>query len=137
MGIESLEKDPRFSDEWKRTDNNKELIVILDKIFAEKTRAEWVDIFQKQGKQFIAWERVQTVSDLIDDPQVIANRYLVDFKHPVLGNIKVQPFPIGFGKAPVGPRSQAPEFGQHTEEVLLEIGYTWDDITRLQDEEVI
>ena len=137
MGIESLEKDPRFSDEWKRTDNNKELIVILDKMFAEKTRAEWVDIFQRQGKQFIAWERVQTVPDLIDDPQVIANRYLVDFNHPVLGNIRVQPFPIGFGKAPVGPRTHAPEFGQHTEEVLLEIGYTWDDITRLQDEEVI
>jgi crotonobetainyl-CoA:carnitine CoA-transferase CaiB-like acyl-CoA transferase len=137
MGIESLEKDPRFSDEWKRRDHCEEFVSILDKIFAEKTRAEWVDIFQKQGKQFIAWERVQTIPDLVHDPQVIANRYLVDFEHPVLGKTKVQPFPIGFSKAPVGPRSQAPEFGQHTEEVLLEIGYTWDDITRLQDEEVI
>jgi crotonobetainyl-CoA:carnitine CoA-transferase CaiB-like acyl-CoA transferase len=137
MGLESLEKDPRFSDEWKRRDHCEEFVSILDKIFAEKTRAEWVDIFQKQGKQFIAWERVQTIPDLVHDPQVIANRYLVDFEHPVLGKTKVQPFPIGFSKAPVGPRSQAPEFGQHTEEVLLEIGYTWDDITRLQDEEVI
>jgi len=137
MGIESLEKDPRFSDEWKRRDHCEEFISILDKIFAEKTRAEWAEIFRRQGKQFIAWESVQTIPDLVHDPQVMANRYLVDFDHPVLGNIKVQPFPIGFGKAPVGPRSHAPEFGQHTEEVLLEIGYTWDDITRLQDEEVI
>jgi crotonobetainyl-CoA:carnitine CoA-transferase CaiB-like acyl-CoA transferase len=137
LGIESLEKDPRFSDEWKRREHCEEFVSILDKIFAEKTRAEWVEIFRRQGKQFIAWERVQTIPDLVHDPQVIANRYLVDFAHPVLGNIKLQPFPIGFGKAPVGPRSQAPEFGQHTEEVLLEIGYTWDDITRLQDEEVI
>jgi len=137
LGIESLEKDPRFSDEWKRREHCEEFVAILDKIFAEKTRAEWVDIFQRQGKQFIAWERVQTIPDLVHDPQVIANRYLADFDHPVIGNIKVQPFPIGFGKVPVGPRSHAPEFGQHTEEVLLEIGYTWDDITRLQDEEVI
>lgn len=137
MGIESLEKDPRFSDEWKRRENCEAFVSILDKIFAEKTRSEWVDIFQKQGKQFVAWERVQTVPDLVQDPQVIANRYLVDFDHPVLGKIKVQPFPIGFGKTTVGPRSHAPEFGQHTEEVLLEIGYTWDDIARLQDEEVI
>ena len=137
MGTESLEKDPRFSDEWKRRDHCEEFVSILDKIFAEKTRAEWAEIFRRQGKQFIAWERVQTIPDLVHDPQVIANRYLVDFDHPVLGNIKVQPFPIGFSKSPVGPRSHAPEFGQHTEEVLLEIGYTWDDITRLQDEEVI
>ena len=137
LGIEPLEKDPRFSDEWKRREHCEEFVSILDKIFAEKTRAEWVDIFQKQGKQFIAWERVQTIPDLVHDPQVIANRYLADFDHPVLGKIKIQPFPIGFGKAPVGPRTHAPEFGQHTEEVLLEIGYTWDDITRLQDEEVI
>jgi crotonobetainyl-CoA:carnitine CoA-transferase CaiB-like acyl-CoA transferase len=137
LRIESLEKDPRFSDEWKRREHCEAFVSILDKIFAEKTRAEWVDIFQKQGKQFIAWERVQTIPDLVHDPQVIANRYLVDFAHPVLGNIKVQPFPIGFGKIPVRPRSHAPEFGQHTEEVLLEIGYTWDDIAQLQDEEVI
>jgi crotonobetainyl-CoA:carnitine CoA-transferase CaiB-like acyl-CoA transferase len=137
LGIESLEKDPKFSDEWRRREHCEEFVSILDKIFAEKTRGEWVDIFQRQGKQFIAWERVQTIPDLVQDPQVIANRYLSDFDHPVLGNIKVQPFPVGFGKTPVGPRSPAPEFGQHTEEVLLKIGYTWDDITRLQDEEVI
>jgi crotonobetainyl-CoA:carnitine CoA-transferase CaiB-like acyl-CoA transferase len=137
LGVESLEKDPRFSDEWKRRDHCEEFVSILDKIFAEKTRAEWAEIFRRQGKQFVAWECVQTIPDLVHDPQVIANRYLVDFAHPVLGNIKVQPFPVGFGKAPVGPRSHAPEFGQHTEEVLLEIGYTWEDITRLQEEEVI
>lgn len=137
MGIEHLEKDSRFADEWKRRDNNKEFIAILDKIFLEKTREEWAELFQKQGKYFVAWERVQTIPDLLNDPQVIANNYIVDFDHPVLGKIKVQPFPIGFSKATIGPRGPAPEFGQHTEEVLLEIGYTWDDITRFQDEEVI
>jgi crotonobetainyl-CoA:carnitine CoA-transferase CaiB-like acyl-CoA transferase len=137
MGIEHLEKDPRFTDEWKRRDNNKEFIAILDKIFAEKTREEWAELFQKQGKYFVAWERVQTIPDLLNDPQVIANNYIVDFDHPVLGKIKVQPFPIRFSKTRVGPRGPAPEFGQHTEEVLLEIGYTWDDIAQLREEEVI
>jgi crotonobetainyl-CoA:carnitine CoA-transferase CaiB-like acyl-CoA transferase len=137
MGLESLEKDPKFADEWKRRENNKEFIAILDKAFAGKTRDEWAELFQSQGKQFVAWERVQTVPDLVRDPQVVANNYIVDFDHPVLGKIKVQPFPVGFSKARVEPRGPAPEFGQHTEEVLLEIGYTWEDIARLRDEEVI
>ncbi|MBN1255535.1 MAG: CoA transferase [Deltaproteobacteria bacterium] len=137
MGIPHLEKDPKFADEWKRRDNAKELVALLDKLFTEKTRDQWAEIFREQGKRFVAWECVQSIPDLFNDPQVIANRYIVEYDHPVLGKIKVQPFPIGFSKATVGPKGPAPEFGQHTEEVLLDIGYTWEDIERLRDDEVI
>jgi crotonobetainyl-CoA:carnitine CoA-transferase CaiB-like acyl-CoA transferase len=137
MGFEYLEKDPKFCGEWERRDNNVEFIAILDKAFIEKTRAEWADLFQKQGKHFVAWERVQAIPDLLTDPQVIANDYITDFDHPVLGKIKEQPFPVSFSNASTGPRAPAPEFGQHTEEILLDIGYTWDDIARLAEKEII
>lgn len=137
MGIPHLEKDPKFADEWKRRDNAKELVALLDKLFNKKTRDQWAEIFREQGKRFVAWECVQSIPDLFNDPQVIANRYIVEYDHPVLGKIKVQPFPIGFSKAAVEPKAPAPEFGQHTEEVLLDIGYTWEDIERLRDDEVI
>ncbi len=137
MDLEHLEKDPKFCGEWERRDNNIELIGIFDKAFLARTRDEWADLFQEQGKQFVAWERVQTIPDLLTDPQVIANDYIMDYDHPVLGKIKTQPFPLTFSDASVGPRNPAPEFGQHTEEVLLDIGYTWDDIAALADKEVI
>jgi crotonobetainyl-CoA:carnitine CoA-transferase CaiB-like acyl-CoA transferase len=46
-------------------------------------------------------------------------------------------FPWNFSKTPASVRREAPEFGQHTEEILLELGYTWDDIAKLKDEKVI
>ncbi|MGA1791596.1 MAG: CaiB/BaiF CoA transferase family protein [bacterium] len=137
MNICHLEKNPKFADARKRRDSAKELITLLDELFSEKTSDEWAELFRKQGKHFVAWECVQSIPDLFEDPQVKANRYIVDYDHPVLGGIKVQPFPVGFSKATVGPKGPAPQFGQHTEEVLLDIGYTWDDIEKLRDEEVI
>ena len=85
-----------------------ELIAILDKVFLEKTRDEWADLFQGQGKQFVAWERVQSIPDLLTDPQVLANGYITEFDHPVLGRIKMQPFPLSFSNAGAGPRTPAP-----------------------------
>jgi crotonobetainyl-CoA:carnitine CoA-transferase CaiB-like acyl-CoA transferase len=61
--------------------------------------------------------------------------------HALFGPIQVVGSPIKFSKTPGNPggskRMEAPELGQHTEEVLLEFGYTWDDIIKIKDEGVI
>lgn len=137
MGLQHLENNPKFRGEAERRKNNLELILILDKIFAEKTLDEWADIFDKEGNKFLAWEKTQTIPEALADPQVIANGYITEIDHPVLGKFKEQPFPMDFSNAGTGPRTPAPEFGQHTEEILLDIGYTWDDIARLTEKEII
>ena len=72
------------------------------------------------------------------DPEVIANRYIVVFDHPALGPSKVVGSTVTFGQAEVGTRLPVPELGEHTEEVLLEVGgYSWDEVTELKDLEVI
>jgi crotonobetainyl-CoA:carnitine CoA-transferase CaiB-like acyl-CoA transferase len=137
MGLQDLENDPKFCGELERRKNSSELITILDKAFAGKTRDEWGDLFDKEGNKFLAWERILTISEALVDPQVLENGYVTEFDHPVLGKFKEQPFPLDFSKADTGPRTPAPEFGQHTEEILLDIGYTWEDITQLYEKEVI
>jgi crotonobetainyl-CoA:carnitine CoA-transferase CaiB-like acyl-CoA transferase len=136
MGIESLEKDPKF-DTWEsRAENCQELIAIIDRVFATKSRDEWMSIFD-ENPDFI-YAPVQTLADLATDPQIVENGYIVDYEHPVLGSIKHVGVPVELAGTPGAIRLPAPELGQHTEEVLRDIaGYTWDDIAQLKDEEVI
>jgi crotonobetainyl-CoA:carnitine CoA-transferase CaiB-like acyl-CoA transferase len=72
------------------------------------------------------------------DPQIVDNNYVVEYEQPSLGKIKSVGCPINFHATPAGVQGPAPEFGQHTEEVLLEFGgYSWDDIAKLKEEKVI
>jgi formyl-CoA transferase len=81
---------------------------------------------------------VNSVSDLPDDPQVKANNYVVDYEHPVLGNMTLLGMPIKLSATPGDPRGHAPELGEHTEVLLTEtLGYSWDEVARLREENVI
>jgi len=136
LGIQELEKDPRFEDMSRREENCEELIKILDKIFFTKKREEWMKAL-RDGGEFI-FSPINTIPDLAGDPQVLASEYIVDFDHPVYGPIKVLGFPVWLSKTPAKVRSAAPELGQHTEEVLIEIcGYSWDEIGELKDQQII
>ena len=134
LSLEELEYDPRFASIEARHDNAKELVAIMDKRFAMKTRVEWMDIFDKED---VIYTSVQSASEVFMDPQALANQYIIQVDHPVWGKIKMLGFPWAFHETPASVRREAPELGQHTEEVLLELDYTWDDISKLKDEKVI
>lgn len=136
LGIEHLEKDPRFAHMDKRRENSEELISIMDKVFITKSSKEWMKRLKEAGD--VVCTPVQTISDLVDDPQVWANEYLVEFNHRVLGSMKFMGLPVQFSKTPGAARPEAPEFGQHTEEVLIEVGgYSWEEIVGLKEKEAI
>ncbi len=71
------------------------------------------------------------------DPQALANDFFVEIDHPVAGRLKLVNTPVKFRQNPASPGSPAPQVGQHTEEILLDLGYSWDDITRLKEQKVI
>lgn len=136
LGIEHLEKDPRFDGAMKRAENCEELIAVMDKIFITRTVAEWMKTLRETGD--IICCPVQTLSDLVNDPQVLANDYIIDANHEALGPVKVPGIPIQFSETPGAVTCEAPELGQNTEEVLVGIGgYDWEEIAQLREEGVI
>ena len=135
LGLDALTDDPKFADTISRGENRHELIPILDRVFARKTYDEWAEVLENSG-DFI-FSPVQSLTELPDDPQVVANDYITEVDHPDLGRVKLANHPVSYSETPHSIRSVAPELGQHTEEVILELGYTWEDIARFQDKGVI
>ena len=134
LGIEHLEKDPKFENSVVRAQNFEEALKIIEDILITKTRDEWIGILQDHG---CIVAPVNELSDVAKDPQAWANGYIVEINDPAQGKVKVPGIPVKLSKTPGEVISLAPELGQHTEEVLIDIlGYTWDDISKLRDEAV-
>jgi crotonobetainyl-CoA:carnitine CoA-transferase CaiB-like acyl-CoA transferase len=133
-GIEELQDDPKFNSVEARGQNARELVAIFDKRFATKIRDEWMKILKEEG---CIYTPVQSPLEVSNDPQALANNYFIDAQHPDWGKIKMVGFPWDFSETPAQWRRKAPDFGQHSEEVLLEIGYSKDDIGRLKGEDII
>jgi CoA:oxalate CoA-transferase len=134
LGIEELQDDARFDCIATRREHAEELISILDKAFLTKTRDKWVEGLEEVD---IPCGPVNDYQEVADDLQMIANNYIVDFNHPVAGPIKMVGIPVRLSKTPGKIRMGAPELGQHKEEILLEFGFSWEEIAKLADEETI
>ncbi|MCR4394582.1 MAG: CoA transferase, partial [Dehalococcoidales bacterium] len=110
---------------------------ILEKIFKTRTRAEWLQILETKGMG-MAFSAINELTELTGDAQIMANDYIIDIEHPTLGKIKMTGFPFKFSETPTGVWRTAPQFGQHTEEVLMDLlGFTWEDLEKLKEAEVI
>ena len=134
IGREDLEHDPRFELFEPRMENHVDLMHILDEVFATRTLDEWKVCLIQGG---IPFSPFQNLIEAINDPQAIANDFFVPFDHPAYGRIQVLANPLKLSKTPATLRMPAPEFGQHTEEILLEYGYTWEDIEQFKQERII
>ena len=127
-----LVDDPRFNSYDARAENRDALYEILEEAFASRTLDEW-----KPRLEGIPYAPLQTITEAIHDPQARANDFFVAYEHPTHGPIEGVASPIKLDKTPASVRRAAPEFGQHTEEVLLEVGYDWEDIARFKELGVI
>jgi CoA:oxalate CoA-transferase len=131
---EDLISDPRFSSTELMTQNCSDLYDILDKVFMSKTLEEWKPRLNEAN---FPWSPLQSFLEVTKDPQARANDFFIPLKLPTGNSIEVVANPIKFSRIPAIIRTPAPEFGQHTDEVLLEHGYTSEDIAKFREQGVI
>jgi crotonobetainyl-CoA:carnitine CoA-transferase CaiB-like acyl-CoA transferase len=133
VGRAELADDARFADLAARRQNAAACVAELDAIFAERTLDEWKTVLAELDAP---WSPIQKVEELVDDPQVLANSYYGDVTTDDGSTYRLPSVPVQFDGRPP-PLRRAPEHGEHTESVLIELGYDWDGIGELADAGVI
>lgn len=140
LGEPELVGDPRFDPRlsgWDvRVKFHNELVPIMNRAFQKRTTQEWLNSLRNLGGVVIVSE-IRTYEDVVNDPQASANGYIIEMDLPGLGPTKLVGDPVVLSETPAKPEGPPPELGQHTEEILLDLGYSWNDITKFKEGEVI
>ncbi|MEM7323737.1 MAG: CoA transferase [Actinomycetota bacterium] len=122
--------NPRFGAYFTTAEIRAELREVFDEIFVTRSTAEWTERLAAEEQRFAP---VRSHRDVAADPQAEANNYLVTVDHPDWGEKQMIGCPIAMSDTPTRWGTEVAELGQHTEEVLIENGFTWDQIGELRD----
>ena len=133
IGRPELADDARFADMASRRENAEACVAELDREFATRTFDEWKTVLARLDAP---WAPVQSVAELLDDPQVVANGYIGDVVVDGETAYRLPAVPVQLDGRPP-PLRRAPEHGEDTEALLLEAGYGWEQITALKESGVI
>lgn len=134
VGRDVLAQDKRFDTNAKRIANYKELIPIVREIISHKTSDIWLAELRDVG---VPCGRINTVKEALSDPHVIERGMIIELDHPALGLVKSIATPVHLSDTPLVYHRHPPTLGEHTDEVVHELGYSQEQIQQMHKEGVI
>ncbi len=134
LGLEQLAEDERFRNGWLRNAHRDELEPLLEAAIRRFKREELIEAFNARG---IPCGPVYSYRDVVQEPQVFANDYIVPQQHPQFGTLQVVGMPVQLSRTPGAIGGPAPQPGEHADEVLRELGYSDAEIAVLREEGAI
>ena len=130
MSLRHLAEQPDYADNAHRVVNRSQLVPLLEAEFQNKPVAEWVDQLQEAG---VPCGPVNDLADVLSDPQVLARDMMLEIPHPTLGTLKQTGIPIKFSQTPGSITAHPPLLGEHTGQILAELGYSDAKINDLRE----
>ncbi|HEX4902171.1 MAG TPA: CoA transferase [Acidimicrobiales bacterium] len=129
LGMPEMATDPRFADSAARAQNSAECITLLDEAFGAHPLSHWREVLDDFDG---VWAPFQTLDELYEDPQVVANGYLPTMTAANGQDVQLVASPAQFDEQAVA-MTRCPEHGEHTETALLEAGFEWDEIAAMKE----
>src|SRR5215470_14641259 len=133
-GFPEIAQDPRFAEMKARLANYGELRPMIERVISKMTRAE---VFAAMSEVGIPAGPINTVGEVLEDPQIRAREMVVELAHPEYGPLKVLGIPMKLSSTPGVVQNAPPKFGEHNKEVLTNLGFSEDEIASLEKSGVI
>jgi formyl-CoA transferase len=134
LGLEALLDDERFTDTNSRHRHRDVLIPMIEDVTKRAPMNQWIERLESAG---VPCAPIQNYEQVFNDGHLLARDYFWDAPHPKLGNVRQLGSPMRFSKTRTRRDKAGPLFGQDSEAILGELGYSAADIARLVDEEVV
>ncbi len=134
VGLGPLETDPQFADANARRRNREELVVAIETVTRKKPAAHWLALLREAG---VPCGEIADYGDVFNDEHLLARKFFVDLEHPVLGTVRGLGSPMRLGRTPVRHRRAGPRLGEHTAQVLRELGWSDADVEHLANAGII
>ena len=134
VGRPDMAKDPRFASLADRTRHVEILYSLIDEVMLTRSAAEWLPLLKAKDIPCVA---IKHPTELLTDPQLVATDFFEHVNHPSEGAVLSMRSPMQMSATPVGLRRHAPRLGQHTREILSELGYSSERCVSLLANDVV
>jgi len=134
LGAPELASDPRFVSNPARVEHRLELVELLSGYFRRRDAEEWLTVFRREK---IPGGPINSIPEALADPQVLARDMVIEMPHPTAGVVRLVGSPLKLSETPAAYVRHPPLLGEHTDEVLAELGYDADEVRSLRQHGIV